>query len=171
MAGDTFAEGAIRKATLKLPVVRLDENAGAVCREILEGLPEWFGVPQAIEAYAQAAEKKRTVGCLVEGKVAGFAVLRHTSPVASEIYVMAVRKPLQRRGIGRRLVDVAAQWTLNHGRRFLLAKTLGPSVPSDAYASTRRFYEAMGFLPLEELTGVWPCNPCLMMLKLVNKSG
>ena len=44
-------------------------------------------------------------------------------------------------------------------------KTLGPSKPDRRYAGTRRFYEALGFRPLEE-TALWgPENPCLIMVK------
>ena len=33
-------------------------------------------------------------------------------------------------------------------------KTLGPSRPSEPYARTRDFYEAQGFVPLEERTAI-----------------
>ncbi|MET9020489.1 hypothetical protein ABZV93_10935 [Actinopolymorpha sp. NPDC004070] len=48
--------------------------------------------------------------------------------------------------------------------RLLQVKTLGPSHPHEGYARTREFYRAMGFQPLEELHGVWPGNPCLLMV-------
>jgi hypothetical protein len=48
-------------------------------------------------------------------------------------------------------------------------KTLGPSSPDGGYANTRRFYRACGFLPVEELHGLWgEGNPCLVMVKPLN---
>ena len=44
-------------------------------------------------------------------------------------------------------------------------KTLGPSRPDTNDEATRRFYEARGFLALEELHGLWGKNPCLVMVK------
>jgi hypothetical protein len=44
-------------------------------------------------------------------------------------------------------------------------KTLGPSRPSEGYERTRRFYEARGFVALEEIHGLWEGNPCLLMVK------
>jgi hypothetical protein len=32
---------------------------------------------------------------------------------------------------------------------------------------TRRFYASMSFLPLEEIDGLWPENPCLIMVKVL----
>ena len=53
------------------------------------------------------------------------------------------------------------------GVRLLQVKTLGPSGASEEYAlDARAFYEAIGFLPLEERTDIWgPANPCLIMVK------
>lgn len=43
---------------------------------------------------------------------------------------------------------------------------LPPGGPSEHYAATRRFYEALGFRPLEESAAIWgPVNPCLIMVK------
>jgi hypothetical protein len=45
-------------------------------------------------------------------------------------------------------------------------KTLGPSRPSELCERTRGFYESRGFVPLEELSGIWDAeNPCLIFVK------
>jgi hypothetical protein len=51
------------------------------------------------------------------------------------------------------------------GCRALHVKTLGPTHPDRGYAKTRAFYRSVGFLPLEETNGLWPDNPCLIMVK------
>ena len=77
---------------------------------------------------------------------------------------MGVLPRWHRHGIGRALLTRAEAYV--RGRRFLTVKTLAPSHPDENYRATRRFYEAMGFLPLEELPELWgPQNPCLVMIK------
>jgi coenzyme F420-0:L-glutamate ligase/coenzyme F420-1:gamma-L-glutamate ligase len=45
-------------------------------------------------------------------------------------------------------------------------KTLGPSRPDPGYDATRTFYEAVGFVALEELHGLWDeGNPTLILVK------
>ncbi len=61
--------------------------------------------------------------------------------------------------------DLAAE-----GVRFLQVKTLGESRPDANYARTRQFYLACGFTPLEELTDLWPGNPCLLLVKALRAS-
>ena len=51
------------------------------------------------------------------------------------------------------------------GVEYLQVKTLGPSDPDEGYARTRAFYEARGFVALEEIHGLWEHNPCLLMVK------
>ena len=40
-------------------------------------------------------------------------------------------------------------------------KTLGPSQPDEEYAATRAFYEARGFVPIEEFIDFWDDEPML----------
>jgi hypothetical protein len=47
-----------------------------------------------------------------------------------------------------------------------MVKTLGNSHPDKNYKSTREFYSAVGFYPLEEIKEIWgEKNPCLIMIK------
>ncbi len=49
------------------------------------------------------------------------------------------------------------------GVRYLQVKTLGPSQPDEEYAATRAFYEARGFVPIEEFIDFWDDEPMLMV--------
>jgi hypothetical protein len=49
--------------------------------------------------------------------------------------------------------------------KYLQVKTMGPSRPNREYAETLKFYEAVGFTKLEELHGLWPGLPCLVLVK------
>lgn len=146
-------------------ITSIRESRGLVCREILCELPDWFGIPEAIDDYAAVAENADMLGAVAERFVGGFVVLRNTSEVASEIVVMAIRPTLHRRGLGTKLVRAASAWASESGRRYLTVKTVGPSRTNAAYEKTRRFYLAVGFEPIEELIGLWDENPCLLMLK------
>ena len=149
-----------------MDVIMLDENKEAVCRQILDALPQWFGLEAAKEAYVRAARDLPMLACGSYGDFVGFLTLKVQSPCAAEIHAMGVLPRWHRRGIGRRLVDRAERYASETGLRFLTVKTLAPSKPDEAYAATRRFYEAMGFLPLEEFPELWgPDNPCLLMIR------
>jgi hypothetical protein len=54
------------------------------------------------------------------------------------------------------------------GVRLLQVKTLGPADPDPGYDRTRRFCLSLGFEPLEEIHGLWPDNPCLVMVKVLD---
>lgn len=49
----------------------------------------------------------------------------------------------------------------------LLVKTLGPAYPDANYERTRQFCTGLGFRPLEEIHGLWPGSPCLIMVKVL----
>ena len=137
------------------------------CERILRGLPDWFGIEESIAGYIDALPTARVLVARQNGRVTGFLALRDHNPSTSEILVMAVERHAHRTGIGRALMAEAVQHAFDRGKTLLEVKTLGPSHPDPFYARTRQFYEAMGFLPLEELDELWPGNPCLIMVKVL----
>jgi GNAT superfamily N-acetyltransferase len=78
----------------------------------------------------------------------GFLALKQHFPLAAEIHVMAVHPEQHRKGIGRALVQAAEVHLKDKGSLFLQVKTLGISHPDAGYQKTRKFYLAMGFIPL-----------------------
>jgi hypothetical protein len=98
-------------------------------------VPEWLGIGEATAACVRDVTNLPTFGI-------GDALLSlklHT-PRAAEVYVMGVRRALHRSG-------------------------LGLSRPDERCEGTRCFYEARGFVPLEEIHGLWGHNPCLLSVK------
>lgn len=118
---------------------------------ILERLPDWFGRPEAIAEYAREAERLDVVVARTGAMPIGFLTLKPQTRECFEIAVMAVRPEWRRRGIGRRLVEVAVEQLVRSGMPLLLVRTVGPSYENKSYAETRRFYEAVGFAPVIEL--------------------
>ncbi|HEX9900081.1 MAG TPA: GNAT family N-acetyltransferase [Candidatus Methylomirabilis sp.] len=143
--------------------LRPGEAAG--CESLLRSLPDWFGIEQAILDYRRDIESMDTWVADREGELAGFLTLTHHNPHTSEIRVMAVRADLHGKGVGRTLVRHAEHQARARGSRFLEVKTLGPSRPNLEYERTRKFYEAVGFEPLEENLLWGDANPCLILVK------
>jgi coenzyme F420-0:L-glutamate ligase/coenzyme F420-1:gamma-L-glutamate ligase len=146
-------------------VVELTDPAerSRVAEVVLRDLPDWFGIEAATAAYIEEAATLPTFAVEPD---AGFLCLKQHTPRAAELYVMGVRLQQHRRGIGRALVSAAESWCRARGIRYLHVKTLGPSRSSRGYDTTRAFYEAMGFVALEELHGLWDEeNPALILVK------
>jgi ribosomal protein S18 acetylase RimI-like enzyme len=139
----------------------------AICREVLESLPEWFGIPASVETFVAEADHLPMLACFEPaGDVAGFVSVKTHTTAAAEVHVLGVKPAWHRRGIGRELIEAAARLAISQGTRFLTVKTLAPSHPDPNYERTRLFYEALGFVPIEEFPALWGAdNPCLLMLR------
>lgn len=152
----------------------------ATVDRLLRSLPEWFGIEEAIVSYVAAAADLPTYLAWPAGDAAAVAeerrpvgvllAVRHF-PSAAEIYLMAVDRAVHRRGAGRALVEALERDLKADGVRLLQVKTLGPTEPDAGYRRTRLFYTSMGFEPLEEIVGLWPGNPCLIMVKTLELRG
>jgi len=151
------------------PITVLD-GRGTICREVLESLPEWLGIPASIESYVAAADELPMLACFEPaGEVVDFVPVKTHTAYAAEVYVMGVKRPWHRRGIGRALIEAVAEFLISQGIRFLTVKALSPSNDDPNYARTRLFYEALGFLPIEEFpTLCGPENLCIFMLRPIS---
>ena len=151
---------------MEVSIDRLVPDDAVTCEEILRSLPEWFGIEAAIRSYRRDIEDMETYVAKVADEIVGFVTLRLHNERGAEIQVMGVQREYHRMGFGRSLVSHAEARLRQRRVKSLEVKTLGPSRPSEAYGRTRSFYEAMGFIPLEETTLIWgEDNPCLPMVK------
>jgi GNAT superfamily N-acetyltransferase len=147
----------------------VNSNKGAICAEILASLPNWFGMPESNAAYVRNVEALPMFAAENNGVVEGFIALKRMTSFAFEIHVLGVHPELHRKGVGRALLLRAEEYVRATGVRYLTVKTLSASDPDPGYARTRAYYEAMGFLPIEEFGTLWnPENPAVMMLKIVD---
>jgi len=100
------------------------------------------------------------------GEAAGFLSLKSHTEAAAEAFVLGVRREYHGHGCGCALLYAAEHRLAAEGVRYLTVKTLAPNDPDPNYAATRRFYEAVGFEPIEVFPTLWDeNNPCLLMLK------
>ncbi len=147
-------------------VAWITEGKSAICRSILESLPGWFGIPEAIASYVETAEQLPMIGVRRASDVVGFASLRDVDAETTEIVVIGVRPECRNMGIGKVLVTTAERHTLDRGGRLLSVKTLGPSHSDANYRETRAFYLAVGFEPVDESADFWGQGlPALRMMK------
>jgi GNAT superfamily N-acetyltransferase len=141
--------------------VELPAERSRLCEQVLRDLPEWFGIEEATAAYIMDVAVLPTFGV---GADALLSLKLHT-PRAAEVYVMGVRRARHGQGLGTALLRAAEEHLRARGFEYLQVKTLGPSHSDVGYAQTRAFYEARGFVPLEEIHGLWEHNPCLLLVK------
>ncbi|MBC7773086.1 MAG: GNAT family N-acetyltransferase [Pyrinomonadaceae bacterium] len=140
-------------------------DAAARCEPILRSIPEWFGIEESTRGYLEATARLPTWVARMEGRDAGFVTIERHFTEAADIHCIAVHRDFHGRGIGSALVAHAQTWLAGQGVKFLQVKTMGPSKPNREYALTLRFYLRAGFTPLEELHGLWPGFPCLILIK------
>src|SRR5215469_308628 len=157
-------------------LVTTGRHAPQTVERLLRSLPDWFGVESSIVDYIASAARLPTYlawpagdqdGLRAEHDAVGVLLAARHFPAAAEIYLMAVDKAVHRRGVGRAMVEALERDLARDHVRLLQVKTLGPSDPDAGYRRTRLFYQAMGFEPLEEITGLWPGNPSLIMVKTI----
>jgi GNAT superfamily N-acetyltransferase len=149
------------------------EPAPEAVERLLRVLPGWFGIESSVLEYVAAA---RTVPAYLAWpagrpgpKPSGVLLAVRHFPASAEIYLMAVGPAWHRRGAGRALVAALEADLIAEGVEFLQVKTQGPARPDPGYEKTRQFYTAVGFRPLEEIHGLWPDNPCLIMIKSLQR--
>lgn len=136
-------------------IVEIAYSKGEICRDILCDLPEWFGIPEAIDEYVRSVEDLPMFGFRSVGSFVAFlAVKQHTS-AAAEAFVLGVKRKWHRRGIGRRLFNHVERWLVARQIRFFTVKTIASDRGNGAFATTRVFYEAVGFLPVEVFPALW----------------
>ena len=137
--------------------------AGA--ERILRELPQWFGIESALLNYAHEAETLLNFIAVAGDRMVGFVTLREHNLVSLELNCIALLPSWHRAGLGRRLCATAEDWWAGRGGRLIHVKTLGASRANEHYARTRAFYDALGYIPVEEFSDLWPGNPCLLLVK------
>jgi GNAT superfamily N-acetyltransferase len=147
-----------------------DKRGPAAVERLLRALPDWFGIAESVKEYVAAAGRLPTYLAYLDGRreAVGVLLLAKHFPEAAEVYLMAVAPDLHRRGVGRALLTAAEEDLSSEGARFLQVKTLGPTHAHEGFRNTRCFYRSQGFTPLEEIQGLWPENPCLILVKALD---
>lgn len=161
-AGHPFCLCRKEKKVSTAAIRRVDspEEKRRISREILESLPEWFGIPEAREEYIAESAGQTFFAAEKDENAVGFLCLKQTGPKTVELAVMGVRREAHRQGIGTALVEAAREEARRQGNTLMQVKTvaMGRYVEYDA---TNRFYQSLGFQELEIFPTLWgEKNPC-----------
>ena len=144
-------------------------GSGAICRAILATIGDWFGMPASNAEYERLAEQGPAWLAVDDGEAVGLMLLKRHFATTLEVYFIGVRRDRHRLGVGRALMGRAEALARAENRRFVTVKTQGPSANYEPYERTRRFYEALGYVALEELDIGWgPENPTLILAKAID---
>ena len=159
---------------MKTAEVELRDQAmgsGPTCRRILDALPDWFGIPEAVDDYVAGADTSPSVIASIDGVDVGILTVAHHSAYAAEVHLMAVLPEHHRHGVGTAMLRHVEGALSAAGVEFLQVKTLSATNPDEDYAKTRAFYLASGFRPLEEFPTLWDAwNPALQLVKFIARS-
>ena len=151
---------------MEIKKIKKKTEKSRICKEIIESLPNWFGLESANKEYIErSAETDCYAAYRLDKEVGFFSILSHFKET-SEIYVCGVLPDFHRQGIGRKLLQAVEKDLRKKKKKFLTVKTLSASHPDKGYAKTREFYKACGFVPIEEFKELWGKeNPCLFLIK------
>ena len=131
-----------------------------ITRYILESLPDWFGIPEAREAYIAESDHKIFFCAFESDCPVGFLYLKETGRATVELYVMGVLKEFHRKGIGRELFRRAREEAVKQGYSFIQVKTVQMGKYKE-YDRTNKFYLSLGFKEFEVFPTLWDeWNPC-----------
>ncbi len=136
-----------------------------IAREVLNDLPEWFGIPESTENYIKESQAKPFLASFYKDELVGFVVLGTSSPDCAEIFVIGVKKKFHHHGAGRELNKTYEDLAKNLGYTYTQVKTV-QSGHYDEYDITNKFYKAVGYKELEVFPDLWDeSNPCQIYVK------
>ncbi len=138
------------------------------CERVLRTVPQWFGVEESLLEYAANTATLATFVAEDDGLIVGFVSLRQHFTASWEVDCIAVEGERRNQGIGRALHARAEDWLRGQGVELLQVKTLADTHPSIEYGETRKFYEGIGYRPLEVFPTLWAAHlPVLLLVKLL----
>ena len=161
-AGHPFCLCRKEKKVSTAAIRRVDspEEKRRISREILESLPEWFGIPEAREEYIAESAGQTFFAAEKDENAVGFLCLKQTGPKTVELAVMGVRREAHRQGIGTALAEAAREEARRQGNTLMQVKTVAMGHYAE-YDATNRFYQSLGFQELEIFPTLWgEKNPC-----------
>lgn len=138
-----------------------------ISRDILNDLPEWFGMPESTEEYIVDSQDKPFIACFLDNDAVGFVALNSTSRDCADIFVMGIKKNYHRMGIGTKLNDAYEELAKKLGYTYSQVKTV-QSGHYKEYDITNNFYKSVGYKELECFPNLWDeWNPCQIYIKYI----
>jgi GNAT superfamily N-acetyltransferase len=146
------------------------DEAEKTCREIACSLPEYFGIPEANERYANGVKVLPAFGAKLNDIWVGLISCEMPFPNNVNIYWMAVRKEYHGQGIGSALLKYAEDYFSKQQCASMTVETLSPTEKDPNYLKTYDFYLGNGFEPLFELNTYGPDFKMVYLYKKLNST-
>ena len=141
------------------------EEKKAISKEVLNDLPEWFGLSESTQKYIIDSQNKPFVAAYVNDEPVGFIVLNETSKDCADIFVMGIKKKFHRMGVGSMLNEAYEAIARKLGYTYSQVKTVQFGHYKE-YDISNKFYIAMGYKELECFPTLWDeWNPCQIFVK------
>ena len=146
------------------------------CKEILDDLPEWFGIDESTEYYINAVVQYPFIAYYVDDEAIGFYSLRKENAETLEkenaetldMFVLGVKKVYHSQGIGRKLQKYVFDYAKENKYKYCIVLTLSDIHPDSGYALTRDFYHKLGFHDIYKSNKIWDeSNPTQIMIKVL----
>jgi N-acetylglutamate synthase-like GNAT family acetyltransferase len=153
----------------KLTILNPQPSNAHIAKNILSDLPEWFGIPEALDEYVEHAQNHQMIVAEMNSEIVGFLSFYKLDEQSVEIDSMGVLKTFHRRGVGTKLIELLENFCKENHVEMIEVKTLDESHPDKNYAKTRKFYAKCGFEKVR-VTDEWgEENPCLVLHKNISK--
>ena len=139
------------------------------CIAIARELNDYF-MENAVTRMSQDLLRQSLSVALDNNEVVGFISIDYKNNRVAEITWMAIKRELQRQGIGSLLIEYVTHDARSGEIEILEVKTLSADIDYPPYEKTRRFYEKMGFKHLdtiEQYPGWDPDSPCAIYVKVL----
>jgi ribosomal protein S18 acetylase RimI-like enzyme len=163
---DTSSKPEENSVNVTITIETDPDRKSAVCADVINALPEWFGIESAREHYIKAVRKLYFLTVESAGRAIGFCAVKVHEGINAELYVLGILKAFHGQGIGTQMVDRVAEYCGEKSIPYMSVKTLSPRHSDPNYARTRQFYERVGFKAFEEFPDLWGKeNPCLLMIR------
>lgn len=141
------------------------EEKKAISKEVLNDLPEWFGLSESTQKYISDSQNKPFVAAYANDEPVGFIVLNETSKDCADIFVMGIKKKFHRMGVGSMLNEAYEAIARKLGYTYSQVKTVQFGHYKE-YDISNNFYIAMGYKELECFPTLWDeWNPCQIFVK------
>jgi len=148
-----------------IEIVQDQNEKSRITKNVLNTIHEWFGIETYRNEYIKGVKDYPFFAAYLKNEPIGFIALKKTTEQTGEIYCMGVMKEYHHKGYGKRLYKAIEEHAKNEGLKLMQVKTVEKGT-YDIYDQTNKFYESLGFMPLEVFKTLWDeHNPCLILVK------
>ncbi len=151
-----------------IEIVEIKESAlkQTITQTILNDLPAWFGIEEAIKTYVEGVKPLPFFAAKVRDQYVGFYALREENAQVIDMYVLGVLKAYHHKGIGQKLQAYVDQYAKKKGYTYLMVLTLAKKAQNPAYLKTRQFYLKVDFFDFYQNDKIFSKeDPCQIMIK------